>query len=336
MSTQLSWPARFTRAIAGEIRRQRKARGMSAEQLAAACTEVGLSIPRGTLADLENGRRASISVAEWLAIAAALEVPPVLLLCPAGTAETAEVLPGADLPTYRAAQWVAGEAPLPRPGRADVVTTWLPASGPAAPLAAYRLNDAAGRDQLTAATRAREYQELAGTAATGPERAAYEAAAAAQLAAADKARGDGEQIRERAAGAGWVPPPPVRAHVVTAAASSSAAARRAARGRPHGRTGRGALVAGDLAELRGPTSGTVELPLWLFWSLPDRAFSLDDPGKRQRMYEIVLQHARRQEDLGAYLNRDTLVALWPRLRLPRGLRQAWEDRHPGLQTAAAA
>src|SRR5262249_2998643 len=179
MSTQTPWAARITRSIAGEIRQRRKARGMSAEDLAAACTDLGMPIPRSTLADLENGRRASISVAEWLAIAAALDVPPVMLLCPVGTAETAEVLPGAEAPAFRAAQWVAGEAPLRHPGRADVLTDWRPAAGPGAPLLAYRLNDAAARDQLDATGPARPYQDLATGAPPAGERAPYAAAAAA-------------------------------------------------------------------------------------------------------------------------------------------------------------
>src|SRR5215813_751170 len=215
MSTQTPWAARITRSIVGEIRHRPKARGMSAEDLAAACTDLGMPIPRSTLADLENGRRASISVAEWLAIAAALDVPPVVLLCPVGTAETAEVLPGAEAPAFRAAQWVAGEAPLRHPGRADVLTDWLPAAGPGAPLHAYRLNDAAARDQLTAAGRARQYQDLAADAATEGERAGYEAAAQAQLAAAARALDEGERVRGWASGEGWLPPPPIRVRSVT-------------------------------------------------------------------------------------------------------------------------
>src|SRR5262249_60318094 len=106
---------------------------MSAEALAAACGDLGMPIPRSTLADRENGRRASISVAEWLAIAAALDVPPVMLLCPVGTAETAEVLPGAEAPAFRAAQGVAGEAPLRDPGRAGRLADWPAAPRPGAP-----------------------------------------------------------------------------------------------------------------------------------------------------------------------------------------------------------
>src|SRR5215475_5762966 len=308
MSTQTQWAARVTRSIAGEIRQRRKARGMSAEDLAAACSDLGMPIPRSTLADLENGRRASISVAEWLAIAAALDVPPVMLLCPVGTAETAEVL-----------------------------TDWLPAAGPGAPLLAYRLNDAAARDQLTAAGRARRYQDLAAGAATEGERAAYEAAAQAQLAEAARALDEGERVRGWASGEGWLAPPPIRMRTVTTAPGPRTGAGRVARGRARhrARPGRAALVVPDLADLRGPAAGTVELPLWLFWSQPDHRFDLDDPEMRQWMYEIVLREAGSLEDLTTYLDRDTLIALWPGLYLPKGVRQAWEDEHPVLRSAVA-
>jgi transcriptional regulator with XRE-family HTH domain len=297
-----------------------------------------MPIPRSTLADLENGRRASISVAEWLAIAAALDVPPVMLLCPVGTAETAEVLPGAEAPAFRAAQWVAGEAPLRHPGRADVLTDWLPTAGPGAPLLAYRLNDDAARDQLTAAGRARQYQDLAADAATEGERAGYEAAAQAQLAAAARALDEGERVRGWASGEGWLAPPPIRLRTVTTAPSPRTGTGRGAPGRARhqARPGRPALVAPDLAELRGPAAGTVELPLWLFWSQPDHTFDLDDPEMRQWMYEIVLREAGSLEDLTTYLDRDTLIALWPRLYLPKGVRQAWEDGHPVLRSAVVA
>jgi transcriptional regulator with XRE-family HTH domain len=333
MNTQATWAARITRAIAGEIRQRRKARGMSAEDLAAACADLGMPIPRSTLADLENGRRASISVAEWLAIAAALDVPPVMLLCPVGTADTAEVLPGTEAPVFRAAQWVAGEAPLRHPGHADVLTDWLPTAGPGAPLFAYRLNDAAARDQLSAAGRARRYQELAAGAATEGERVAYEAAAQAQLTAAARALDEGERVRGWASGEGWLTPPPIRMRTVTTAPSTGRAA--PGRVRHQARPGRPALVVPDLADLRGPTTGTVGLPLWLYWSQPDLRFDLDDPDMRQWMYEIVLREAGGVEDLTTYLDRDMLIALWPRLYLPKGVRHAWEDRHPALRSEVA-
>jgi hypothetical protein len=102
------------------------------------------------------------------------------------------------------------------------------------------------------------------------------------------------------------------------------------------RPGRRVLVALDLADLQGPVSGTVELPLRLFWSGVGRTFDLADPGTRQWVYETVLQGASRPEDLTRFLNGDTLVALWPQLLRPRGVRVAWEDEHPVLRATAAA
>jgi len=114
---------------------------------------------------------------------------------------------------------------------------------------------------------------------------------------------------------------------------STAAATVTVPGRP-ARPGRPVLVAGDLAELRGPASGLVELPLWLFW-YPDRTFDLDDPATLRWMYQTVLREASRPADLASYLNQDVLAAVWHELFLPRDIRQAWEDRFPVLRATAA-
>ncbi len=101
------------------------------------------------------------------------------------------------------------------------------------------------------------------------------------------------------------------------------------------RPGRRAIVVTDLASLRGPVRGTVELPLRLFWSSPNRTFDLGKPFMRRWLYQTVLREASRPDDLIGYLDRGTLISLWPDLRLPAGVRQAWEDRHPVLRAAAA-
>jgi hypothetical protein len=102
------------------------------------------------------------------------------------------------------------------------------------------------------------------------------------------------------------------------------------------RPGRRALVVADLGSLRGPVSGEVRLPLRLFWSLPDHQFDLDDPDTRRWYYETVLREASRPDDLTVYLDGATLVRLWPELYLPKGVRRAWEERHPSLRAAVAA
>ena len=99
--------------------------------------------------------------------------------------------------------------------------------------------------------------------------------------------------------------------------------------RPH----RPVLVTGTLGELTGPAHGLVELPLRLWWG-PPRAFDLDDPDALLWMYENVLREAVRAEELRAWLHGPTLLRVWPRLNLPRGVRAAWEARHRALTAAA--
>ena len=92
--------------------------------------------------------------------------------------------------------------------------------------------------------------------------------------------------------------------------------------RPH----RPVLVAGTLHELTGPSSGLVRL-----WWNPQRTFDLDRTDTLLWMYENVLREAVRIDELRTYLHGPTLVRVWPRLNLPRGVRAAWEARHRALK-----
>ncbi|WP_341721259.1 hypothetical protein QQG74_16885 [Micromonospora sp. FIMYZ51] len=98
------------------------------------------------------------------------------------------------------------------------------------------------------------------------------------------------------------------------------------------RPGRPTLVAGSLAELRGPTRGLVELPVRLMWST-DRTFDLSDPDQLLWMYENVLRESTNLEDLRQLVNGRTLRRVWQMLNLPRGVRLAWETRHRALRSA---
>jgi hypothetical protein len=108
------------------------------------------------------------------------------------------------------------------------------------------------------------------------------------------------------------------------------------RRRHQARPGRSTLVAPRLELLSGPSAGQVELPVWLFWSGRDRSFDLGDADERAWLYETVLREAARPDDLMAYLNGDVLVSIWPeiRMRLPEGVRLAWEAKHPQLRVGA--
>lgn len=101
------------------------------------------------------------------------------------------------------------------------------------------------------------------------------------------------------------------------------------------RPGRPAVVVDDIGALRGPTSGVVDLPHRLLWR-PDRSVDLDQRWQLLLMYEAVLTEAVRVDELCAWLDAATLVQLWGELYLPRGVRRAWEERHPVLRRLRAA
>ncbi|MFI6760972.1 hypothetical protein ACIBF5_17735 [Micromonospora sp. NPDC050417] len=99
------------------------------------------------------------------------------------------------------------------------------------------------------------------------------------------------------------------------------------------RPGRPTVVTRTVAELNGPVSGRIELPLRLMWC-PDRTFDLADPDQLLWMYENVLREATRTEDLRRLINGVLLRRVWPELNLPHGVRRAWETRHRSLHRAA--
>lgn len=111
--TEPDWSARVTQVVGREIRRHRDERNMSAQQLSDACDKLGVPIERSVISNLENKRRAIVSVPELLALARALGVPPLMLVFPVGREEEVEVLPGKHVPTWQAVMWFTGEAPFP-------------------------------------------------------------------------------------------------------------------------------------------------------------------------------------------------------------------------------
>lgn len=88
-------------------------------------------------------------------------------------------------------------------------------------------------------------------------------------------------------------------------------------------------VADSLDSLRGPVSGTVELPGRLDWA-PDRSYCLDDESQLRVMYERVIREAQRVSDLEMFIDADTLIRVWPRMHLPARVRDLWTQRFPEL------
>jgi hypothetical protein len=88
-------------------------------------------------------------------------------------------------------------------------------------------------------------------------------------------------------------------------------------------------VVDSLSELRGPTSGIAVLDRWLSWSGQGR-YDLANPRRLASMYETVLREASRPDDLARWLDRSTLLRLWPDLVVPPQIRRLWEGRFAEL------
>ena len=208
--TQTGFDASIATTIATEVRRIRKDREQSTRVLADECAKLGMaSLTRNRISDLEVGRLHSVTVAELLVLAAALGVPPVLLLCPVGHQEAIEILPGKEAATFAAAQWISGEAPLAELGEEDYIASiasdWNHATGN--PLAIYRKYDSAAKEEMDALRRARQMDEQAAAGYLDDEqRKALAMAAAAMRDGAERSRGARENVRREAERLGLLPP----------------------------------------------------------------------------------------------------------------------------------
>lgn len=95
------------------MRQVRTARGLTASRLAEAMTETGVKWDRSVVANLENGRRAAVSVEELLALAYVLDVAPVHLVVPLDNDGWLRVTPDVSTSNETARAWIRGLSALP-------------------------------------------------------------------------------------------------------------------------------------------------------------------------------------------------------------------------------
>ncbi|MFK0221612.1 helix-turn-helix domain-containing protein [Streptomyces vinaceus] len=106
------WVDQVMATVAKEVRRRRKELGMSAQELADACEEIGHRIPRNVIANMESGRRASLPLVDVMVLAEALHTNPICLIYPVGYVERVQKLPLRDSEqTWGAMQWFTGAEP---------------------------------------------------------------------------------------------------------------------------------------------------------------------------------------------------------------------------------
>ncbi len=90
------------------------------------------------------------------------------------------------------------------------------------------------------------------------------------------------------------------------------------------------FIPNSLDDLRGPTEGSVTLPLYIDWT-PSNTYDLSDEVSTCTMYETVLREAKAEDDLSRFLDLGLLVRMWSSLRLPDFIRDSWERSSPQLR-----
>lgn len=89
-------------------------------------------------------------------------------------------------------------------------------------------------------------------------------------------------------------------------------------------TARPVAIPNDLDETNSEKAeGTVELPLHIRWSGPERTYDLRKRRDRARVYEQVLREGD-EDDVRRFVRTDNLIDLWGELVLPDNVRAAWE------------
>ncbi|MEV6009183.1 helix-turn-helix transcriptional regulator [Streptomyces sp. NPDC051976] len=105
------WTDQVMATVAAEVRRRRKERDMSAQELADACAEIGHPIPRNVIANMESGRRSILPLVDVIVLAEALGTHPALLIFPLGHISQVQRLPLQDaVSPWEAMSWFDGDS----------------------------------------------------------------------------------------------------------------------------------------------------------------------------------------------------------------------------------
>ena len=110
VSPPIAWEDRFVDQVAGAMKRARGRR--SARELSEETDGIGYHRSKQVIGKLNSGGR-DLRVAEFLVFAAALDVPPALLLFGGYPDGVVEYLPGRECTSKEAVDWFSGTGRLP-------------------------------------------------------------------------------------------------------------------------------------------------------------------------------------------------------------------------------
>lgn len=122
--------------VAANVRRHRERQGMSTYDLARKLSDGGRPVAPSALSKIERAER-RVDVGDLMALAVALDVPPVTLLLPASLRGDVEITGADRVNSRRVLRWSQGREPLRYPTEADdeesrarFLAMWLIASAP--------------------------------------------------------------------------------------------------------------------------------------------------------------------------------------------------------------
>lgn len=123
------WSRRMTSLVGQRLRERRSRLGLSAQEVSTRTADLGHEVKRALIADMENGRRPVLPVADLLVLAEALAMPPMMLLFPPVLGDDVEPLPGVASSSSSVLDWMEGLAPLPSM-ESDDGGVWVSAARP--------------------------------------------------------------------------------------------------------------------------------------------------------------------------------------------------------------
>jgi hypothetical protein len=119
------WAEDLVRRVGRAIKAARG--GKSAAWLSERTAQLGYRVSPTVIAKLDSGHRGSVlSVAELWVLAAALRIPPALLLFPTFPDGLVEVLPGVSVSVLNARESLCGDAPIAEKIEADGISGQIP------------------------------------------------------------------------------------------------------------------------------------------------------------------------------------------------------------------
>src|SRR5690606_30065616 len=97
------WAQRIAAGVGRRVRSYRTELGLSAQAVVDRCAMLGYDLKRSVLAEMENGKRATVSLPDVLVLARALRVPPLALMIDLGS--PAEVGPLERISGWETYEW---------------------------------------------------------------------------------------------------------------------------------------------------------------------------------------------------------------------------------------